>query len=188
MLSTLVALCQLALLVLWVLDSETRTRASIASTAINLVVALEVPLLSYLEHVRSIKPSSVLTVFLLLSTLLDLPQARTLYLQHDHNAIAALFSAIIGLKLVLLLVEVQNKRSHLRNPYKSLGREPTSGILNRSFFWWINGLFVTGYRGLITFNDLESLDESLASKSLGYRMQRIWESRGQLIQNIFLHQ
>ncbi|KAH7319081.1 putative ATP-binding cassette transporter [Rhexocercosporidium sp. MPI-PUGE-AT-0058] len=158
-LSTTVALCQLALLVLWVLDSETRTRASLASTAINLVVDLEVPFLSYLEHVRSIKPSSVLTVFLLLSILLDLPQARTLYLQHDKNAIAALFSAIIGLKLVLLLLEVQNKRSYLRNPYKSLGREPTSGILNRSFFWWINGLFVTGYRGLITFDDLESLDE-----------------------------
>jgi ATP-binding cassette subfamily C (CFTR/MRP) protein 1 len=178
-LSTAVVLCQLALLVLWVLESETRTRASTASAAINFVVDLEVVFLSYFEHVRSIQPSSILTVFLLLSILLDLPQTRTLYLQHDKNVIAALFSAIMGFKLVLLLLEVQNKRSYLRNPYISLGREPTSGILNRSFFWWINGLFVRGYRSLITFDDLESLDESLASRSLGAGMQRIWESRRQ---------
>ncbi|KAG9241723.1 hypothetical protein BJ878DRAFT_519140 [Calycina marina] len=133
-LSTTLALYQLALLVLWVLDSETRTRPSVASAAINFVVGFEAPFLSYFEQVRSIKSSSVLTVFLLLSILLDLPQTRTLYLQHDKNAVAALLSAIIGLKLVLLLLEVQNKRSYLRNTYKILGREPTSGILNRSLF------------------------------------------------------
>lgn len=171
------AALQLALLVLWIKHPYSRTRISIAAATLGLIVDIELVALSHLEHTRSIRPSSLLNVYLLLSIVLDLAQTRTLWLRHDQTSISAVFSAIIGIKLALLLLESQAKRSYLKPIYQQLSPEATSGIFSRSFFWWLNGLFLKSFRNLLTFNDLYVLDTELAAEKLGTRFQQAWDCR-----------
>lgn len=168
---------ELAFLILWATNGSIRTRASVPSAAISFAAALAVLLLSSVEHSRSVGPSTLLSVYLLLSSVLDLAQARTLYLQRDSLPIAAIFFAIIGIRLSLLLLESCSKRPYLKPPYNNLSPESTSGIFNRTVFWWLNPLFVKGFQGLLSFNDLCTTDSKLASEPLSRSMHKAWDTR-----------
>lgn len=133
--------------------------------------------LSYAEDRRSTRPSTLLNVYLLFSVLFDVTQDRTLWLT-GRTDIAAVMSASIGIKIVMLFLEARSKISYLKSPYKDLPPEATSGILNLSFVWWLNGLFATGFQKLLTVDDLSELDCALSSESLGKKMQAIWDKRG----------
>lgn len=133
--------------------------------------------LSYAEDKRSTRPSTLLNVYLLFSVLFDVTQDRTLWLT-GRTDIAAVMSASIGIRIVMLCLEARSKSSYLKSPYKDLPPEATSGILNLSFVWWLNGLFATGFQKLLTMDDLSELDPALSSEALGKKMQAIWDKRG----------
>lgn len=147
------------------------------AAALNLLVAVQTFGLSWVEDTRSVRPSSLLNAYLFLTLLLDLAQARTLWLRQTNTAIAAVFSASIAAKAALLFLESRNKRRHLVARYRELPPEATSGILNRSVLWWLNGLFRRGYRALISFDSLWLLDEELTSDRISNKIQRAWERR-----------
>ena len=171
------AAIQLAVLVLWTKYEHSQTRASVPSAALAFVDALAIYQLSYLEHTRSIRPSALLNCYLFLSMIFDVAQVRTLYLRNDVPAIAAVFSAGIGLKVALFILETQSKRTHLKQPYRDYPLESTSGIFNRSFFWWLNSLFVRGFWALLSFDDLHEIDNKLLSEPLRNSLQLAWDSR-----------
>ena len=50
----------------------------------------------------------------------------------------------------------------------------TSGIINRSFFWWLNPLLLTGFFKNLAVNDLFTLDEQLVSENLQDSLQSGW--------------
>lgn len=168
---------QLALLVLWTTNGVVRTEASVPSATLAFVAAIAVFALSYVEHSRSVAPSTLLNVYLLFSLVFDLVQARTLYLRHDDTPIAAVFSAMIGIKAALLFLESLGKRSYLKKPYRELPPESISGIFNQSFFWWLNSLFIGGFRRLLSFDDLFTIDGELTSEGLGNNIQQAWDLR-----------
>jgi hypothetical protein len=132
--------------------------------------------LSYLENERSMKPSTILELYLLISIVLDLPQLRTLHLLHE-STIAVIFMAVLLLKFLLLLLELRSKRSYLLPEYQSTSPEATSGIISRSFMWWLKELFIKGTNSYIEVSDLPELDDHLSADYLGKRMIRIWEKR-----------
>ncbi|KND90065.1 Multidrug resistance-associated protein 1 [Tolypocladium ophioglossoides CBS 100239] len=170
------AALELGLVVLWGLD---KTRISIASATVNLLAAFQLICLSWIEDARSERPSTLVTIYLLLTLLLDLPQARTLWLQQTHVAIAGLFSASLAFKAMLLLLETFEKRPYLMPPYRNLPLESTSGIISRSFLWWLNGTFQKGFRSLLSFDDLNVLDDSLTSAKLDETVGKAWGRRKQ---------
>ena len=153
------------------------TRASLPSAIVSFVASIAILVLSYIEHMRSIKPSFLLNIYLLLSALFDAVQVRTLFLLHDNTSTVAVFTTALGVKIVLLLLEARAKRSYLKTPYASLSVECTIGIFNLSFFWWLNETFARGFRTLLTFNDLEKIDADLASETLGAALQKSWDTR-----------
>jgi ATP-binding cassette subfamily C (CFTR/MRP) protein 1 len=169
----------LSLLVLWGRDASLRTWASVPSAALAFVGAIVVCLLSQVEHTKSIKPSSIINVYLLGSILFDATQLRTLFLSGDNTPISAAMSASLGIKVILLYVEAQNKRSFLRRPYSNYSPEAISGIFSWSIFWWLNGLFKLGFRKLMTYDDLHEVDDALKSEALGRRMQEAWNRRSE---------
>ena len=142
-------------------------------------------MLSYFEHVRSIRPSSLLNVYLFFSLIFDLAQARTLYLLRDDTPKASVFSASMGIKLALLFLEAQGKATYLRPPFRSLPPEATSGIFNQSFFWWLNSLIHAGFRKLLSLKDLYNIDGELRSERLRKRLQEAWNRRCKLYHAIF---
>ena len=167
---------ELGLVVLWSLD---KTRISVASATVNFLAAIQLICLSWIEDVRSERPSTLATIYLFFTLLLDLPQARTLWLQRTHGAIAGLFSARLALKATLLVLETFEKRPYLTSPYRHLPLESTSGIINRSFLWWLNSTFQKGFRTLLSFDDLNVLDDHLTSDKLDAMIGIAWAQRKQ---------
>ncbi|KYK57921.1 hypothetical protein DCS_04934 [Drechmeria coniospora] len=171
------ACLELALVIAWSLKLSAKTTASIASAVVNLVVALQIAGLSWMEDARSVRPSTLLSLYLLLTVLLDLPQARTLWLRQTDPFSAPVFSAVVATKVLLLLLENVERRRYLLPGFRALPRESTSGIVNRSLLWWLNGTFRHGFRTLLSFKDLHSLDGQLLSAELAERTGRAWSTR-----------
>lgn len=164
---------------LWALPSTYQTRASIAASAVTAVGTWLLCLLSYAEHTRSIRPSSLLNIYLFPSFLFDIARIRTLWLrQYDREGrtIAIISSVAVGIKLLLLCLESTEKRSILRHEYKSCPAEATAGIFNRWFFVWLNPLFKKGYSNLMAVEELFALDKQLYSERLQENLESKWNS------------
>jgi ATP-binding cassette subfamily C (CFTR/MRP) protein 1 len=147
----------------------------IPAAVLNLLVAILVLPLSYLEHKRSVRPSSILCTYFLFSFMFDIAQARTLYLL-DYST-ADVFSLALVLKLLLFIVESRNKSQFLKLQYEDLPPEATAGIVSRSFLWWLNALFSKGSKSILKFEELYGLDPELEAETVGRKMQRAWEKR-----------
>lgn len=168
----------MALLVLWVLPSAIKTKTTVATAIVSLVASLLFCLLSYTEHVKSVKPSLVLNAYLFVTLLFDIARARTLWLRHynDFNeVIAIVFTAAVALKFVILLLEAVEKRWILRPKYEDYPPEAISGIYNKSFFWWLNPLFRRGYSNFLYIEDLFTLDKHLVAEYLHDKLQGTWD-------------
>lgn len=125
--------------------------------------------LSIVEHSRSARPSILLTGYLFLSLLLDVTQARTLYLSSAISAeriYSNLFTAATALKAVVLVLESQQKSKWISWNEKEHSPEETSGIFSLGVFFWMNRLFLAGYKKVLFIDDLYSLDSSLDPKTL----------------------
>jgi ATP-binding cassette subfamily C (CFTR/MRP) protein 1 len=163
---------QIALVVLW--SSNRVTGATLPSAILSFLSALVILCLSNLEHTRTVRPSLLLNVYLLGSLVFDAVQVRTLYLRNDHPSILGLFTTNIVIKAALLLLEAKSKRTYLRPPYNAYSPEMTSGVFSHSFFWWIRPLLATGFRKMLTLDDLFQADEGLLSEPLLSQMQDSW--------------
>jgi ATP-binding cassette subfamily C (CFTR/MRP) protein 1 len=144
---------------------------------LNIIVALQLVPLSWMEDGWSIRPSSALLSFLLGTVVLDLAQARTLWLCNLSTPIAATFTASLLVKVVLLLLENRGKTTYLKQAHIHLPPESTSSIINRSFLWWMNGLYRKGFRSSLTLDSLYPLDDQLTSSTLSVKIQHVWAQR-----------
>jgi len=167
----------LALLILWTTNIQIRTAASIPASALSFISAISILQLSYLEHTRSISPSTPIILYLSVGLFLDIPQARTLFLRHDNLPIAVIFSLTIVTKLLLLFLQSHSKTKYLKSPYVTYPPEITSGVWTRSLLWWLMPLFTKGFKSLLSLDDLFPMDPTMSSEILRNRMQTTWDQR-----------
>ncbi|RAH55406.1 ABC multidrug transporter [Aspergillus piperis CBS 112811] len=166
---------ELSLLVLVAVGSFQITTMFIASSILNLVSALFMILLSVLDHSRSPRPSTLLSSYLFLTFLLDATQARTLFLSSDNRieiSYSSIFSAALALKVCILLLEAQEKSRWLDWDEKKHSPEETSGIFSLGVFFWLNRMFLRGYRKVLATEDLYPLDSSFDATSLNEEFSR----------------
>lgn len=78
------------------------------------------------------------------------------------------------MKALLLALEALEKRRFLRAEYKASPPEATASIFNRSFFWWLNPLFVKGFSSLLRMDDLFDIDKQMRSEYIHERMEKAW--------------
>ncbi|KAL7914654.1 P-loop containing nucleoside triphosphate hydrolase protein [Trichoderma velutinum] len=161
---------QLSLLVIWSAHHEVLTRASLAAATLGLADGMALSVLSYLEHRRSIRPSSIILVYLVFSIAFDAVQCRTLWLLKT-NVLAPVFTATLACKLVIFLLELGEKRHILLHPWSTLTPETTSSIINRSLFWWLNDLLLRGFRTPLSTDTLYEIDDGMKSERLFYKLQ-----------------
>ncbi|KAK2813402.1 hypothetical protein FQN50_000718 [Emmonsiellopsis sp. PD_5] len=160
------AIAQLILLVLWSKEREIKTRASVTSLALTFVGSGGMGLVSYAEHLHSVKPSILLNAYLFASLILDATRTRTLWLIGDHLPIAILLTVSLGIKLFMLLLEATKKRNILQPQYSHYPPEAISGFFGRTLFLWLNPLFAKGSSQLLVLEDLFELDKHLRSEYL----------------------
>lgn len=129
-------------------------KSQIAAAVLVFVNGFSLAFLSYAEHTRSVRPSTLINVYLLLTLLFDCAIARTLWLIEGTKLIAKVFTTTVAIKFTVLVSEAWEKRSILRAQYRELSPESTSGILGRSVFWWLNPLMKIGFGRPLTEQDL----------------------------------
>jgi hypothetical protein len=104
---TVLAILQLVLLILWTklkIPSGIERRVSITASALAFLSAAALPLLSYQEQRKSLRPSTLISLYLLFSIAFDAVQCRTLFLLPSANGfhtIAAVLSGVLAIKCLL---------------------------------------------------------------------------------------
>lgn len=162
------------LLILHALNQSLRTRATMAASALKLVDALGLCILSHSEHIRAVRPSTIINVYLLLTLVFDVARARSLWLNGSTRSIAAVFTSTLGVKVIILIAEAVEKRGILVDRYRDSSPEVTSGIYSRSFFWWLNALMTTGFKRVIQNKDLYPIDREMSSAFLKDHGEKVW--------------
>lgn len=155
--------------------------ATIAYGLLTCIVTLSLVPIVYLEDERNARPSLSLSAYLFLSISLDFAHLWSLLLRQDAADKITALAIFIASKCLLFALENGSKRSFLLSNYTSLPPEATSGIVNRSFLWWLNSLLIQGTRGVIKAEDLFDLDGELRSSILLHKLLGKWESRSTLL-------
>ena len=117
-------------------------------------------------------PSTIIGLYLLISLSFDAVRLRTFFLLHERLAHSLALS--LAVKTTVLIIEAVEKRAILINPYRDLPPEATSGIYNKSIFWWLNSLLFLGFNKTLKVDDLFTLDPSLASSDVHQRFHSAW--------------
>jgi ATP-binding cassette subfamily C (CFTR/MRP) protein 1 len=162
-------------LIIWAIRPSLQSRTSVAAAALSFIAISILAVLSTFEHSRSIRPSSVINVYIFLSTILDLAQARTLWLLSANRSLAVVFTTCIAFNIILLILESIEKKEFLKTPFCNYPPESLGGIFNRTVFWWLNDLFLKGYRCILKFDDLYETDDELTAKALQQRVRSEWQ-------------
>lgn len=138
---------RLVLLLLWSVRPPVKTQTSIAAAGVFLVESVMFAVLSKSEHSRSIRPSSLLSLYYLFSLGLDFVRMRTFIKMQFDTSITSLCAADMAIKASLLFLEAQNKKPYFSAVDRDRPPQEISGVLNRSVFWWLNSLFFEGIGG-----------------------------------------
>jgi ATP-binding cassette subfamily C (CFTR/MRP) protein 1 len=94
-------------------------------------------LLSFQEHRKSLRPSTLISIYLLFSIIFDAVQCRTLFLLSSENGfrtIAVVLSASIEVKIAMLFLEAKQKRDFLASAWIASPPEALCGVISRSLF------------------------------------------------------
>ncbi|RKK67240.1 hypothetical protein BFJ69_g14663 [Fusarium oxysporum] len=160
---------QTALLVLWCRQNSTNT--AIAEPVLGLIESFALAALSFVEHRHSKKPSKLIGTFLVVTIILDIALIRTFWIR-SMRTIAAVFTASFVIKTILLILE-ETPKSLLDEKEKI--HETSSGVVNRSFFWWLNGLFLQGHRTILETEDLQAIDSKFDTDHVSALLEKQWE-------------
>lgn len=159
---------QLSLLILVsAVDAATVRSLSIASTGLGFTAGLFMIAVSFLEHGRSRRTSSLLNLYLLLTLIFDIVQARTLWLAiHKplEGVFARVFTTSVCVKVVVLILEAHNKERWISWNNAEHSPEETSGVFSLAVLYWLKQLFLRGFRRILRFDDLYSLDHALSAE------------------------
>lgn len=151
------------------------TRASTVDASLTFASSIGVVVLSWLEHERSYRPSFLLSLWLYLSALLDLPRTRTLWLLNGDKTIPAIFTTTLALRLALGLLESVSKRRLALTSQEECSPEVFRGLVSTANFAWLIPLLRTGYRKVFAVGDLYPADDWLKSKPLHEKLQEEWD-------------
>lgn len=152
------------------INVESQSSASaIAATTLSLIATLVTGPLSWLENSRSARPSVLLSVYLSVTLLFDIAATRTTWLLSTVQAgdlHARLSTCVLFAKFLLLGFEVQQKTRWLSWDLKEHSPEETSGLYSLGAFFWLNKLFMKGFRGVLSIDKLYPLDQALAADTM----------------------
>lgn len=165
---------QIAVLVLWERRSSPNTAFTLACNVLTIVCYIVLMLVSFFEHTRSIRPSTILVVYIGLSLLLDIAQVRTLFLIPQLGAIPQVSLSRFVVKFIILILETFEKRRMILPGWKTSSPEATGSVINRSLFIWLNKLLAKGFRTVLMVDSLPQLDNEILSASAPNALMTKW--------------
>jgi ATP-binding cassette subfamily C (CFTR/MRP) protein 1 len=144
------------------------------SEAAHLVAVVGLVILSPREHYRSVSPSKSLVVYLSTRTFLSVSASL---LGYDRD-----FTIVQALRIIIeagnLIVESQNKKHFLLEPFLDLAPEEIAGPWSKASFAWVSSILFAGKD--ITFS-LETLPQNplrFDPSDLRQNILLAWDQRG----------
>ncbi|KAH9904926.1 P-loop containing nucleoside triphosphate hydrolase protein [Xylariomycetidae sp. FL2044] len=168
------AALDLALLCLVTARSTDNSELAIAAVVLPFLAAVCMIPLSFVDHGRSARPSVLLNVYLLITLLLDIAQTRTYWLASATEldlTYTRVFTASIALKVAILVLEAQRKCVESSKGL-TVSPEETSGIYSLGVYFWLNRLFLSGYRKSLQLEELHPLERDMAGNRLYERYEK----------------
>ncbi|KXH37008.1 ABC transporter [Colletotrichum simmondsii] len=161
-------------------DSQSQFGVNLASWILSVATSVLFTLLSEREHRKSLAPSSLLQLFLLITIFLDAARVRTAWhLSPQNNSegyIALLLTVQVILKVLLLAAESVSKPVIIAIPARRVSREEKAGIFGKSFATWVNPLLRLGWKKNLVAEDLDPLDEGLDGEAVLERLSSAWKN------------
>lgn len=149
----------------------------VASHVLSILSVIPLCLLSWLEYRRSIYPSDLTVLYLAYCLLRNAIQVFYLNeIAYSQDARFPLVTQMV-LQAVLLMAESFRKDSARVPRYQKLSVEETSGVINRTFFWWINSILIDGYYSVLGNVDLPAIDSTLSSGTVRDAIIQNWDRR-----------
>ncbi|KAF1936890.1 hypothetical protein EJ02DRAFT_459161 [Clathrospora elynae] len=148
------------------------TPLSIPAAVVSLFVAICMPFLTHLEHYRSPRPASLLSLYLGHVLLFDIVRTRTLWIIQDNRPFAITFSVGVGVHLALFLAI--NICSDAATTDQNLPRETRANVYTRGLFWWLNPLFWLGFKTILDVPHLPAIDTGLRSRDFSDKVWLQW--------------
>ena len=154
-----------------------QTDTAIPAASVELVAAVNLVMMVYIGHKHSTRSSGLLATYLLFTVAIDIVKARSYFLRGKLDALGGLAAATGSLRFLLLILEERSKRNLLfdQNLREISGSEATSGYFTRSFFLFLNPMFLSGFSGQLRNADLEKLGLDFSSKVLHAKLEKQWE-------------
>lgn len=115
--------------------------------------------------------------YLALTLVFDIARCRTLWGVQSADKLAIVLSIAIGIKAVLFVLEAAEKRGILLPKFVTLPFEATAGELNLWFSWWLNPIFLRGFKKQLSMDTLFDVDPSLKAndKEEGDTLAEMWK-------------
>jgi ATP-binding cassette subfamily C (CFTR/MRP) protein 1 len=171
---------RLACLILW--HQNSITAYSVAGSSVTLVSSIVIAVLLLVGHTRSVRPSSIISIYLLSRITADAVQLRTLQLRNYAPAISRTLSAEIVIQLLFLLLESWPRKQSIKD-FNEYSPGDTAGVFNRNVLWWMNSLFFKGNNSILEQTDLFNLDVQLQSSLLRKQILSAWNKSTPVLSN-----
>ncbi|KAJ6782693.1 hypothetical protein PWT90_02455 [Aphanocladium album] len=156
-------------------DALPSQREAIVAAGLAIADAFCLTLLSRFEHFRAVKPSTLIAVYLICSVLFDIVRCRTLWLVGSVETLASIFTSALGVKVIIIFLEIQNKRDILTRDWKTFGQEATSSPVSNAVLWWVNAILWKGYVAFLKLSELPEMEPKFRSKQILPKILQEWE-------------
>ncbi|KAK2938601.1 AAA ATPase domain [Fusarium oxysporum f. sp. vasinfectum] len=167
---------QLVLIILGRNSSQFASGRSLAAASLAFIASLLLVPLSWIEHSRAPRPSTTIAAYLSVTLLFDVARTRTAWLLTSSDLetdYVSVITAATVLKAVMTYLESRQKDKCLDWDIKQHSPEETSGIWNLGVFFWLNTLFMKGYRVILTLESLYPLDKALEAETHHHLVERV---------------
>lgn len=167
---------QAVLLAVWSAQNIPHTRLTFACIGFSIGGFCILLVTSYFEHIYSVRPSTVLVVYLGVSTLLDLARTRTLFFLPGSHSVASILLASYLVKVLMFCAENMSWYRFSRPEWKHATPEEKAGAIDRSLFLWLNHIFIKGFKTFLTVDMLTPVDPEILSASRPLKLQQRWDN------------
>ncbi|KAI5259336.1 P-loop containing nucleoside triphosphate hydrolase protein [Aureobasidium subglaciale] len=147
--------------------------AEIPAEVFSLLASLVAAILSQWEHLRSIRPSALLQLYLMVALVVQAVHLRSLWLRNNDTIMRGLGLGQIVACALFLAVESVSKESILLQRQKRSPQD-TNDMFSQRLFWWLNSMFRRGYTSVLAPTDLDKMDEDLSSTDPQRRFRLEW--------------
>lgn len=134
-----------ALVIVQAVGQFVRSDLAVTTTAVSFVCTAMLMWLSSWEYARSVRPSQLGTLFLLLTIAFDAARTCTCWPKPTNTVLSTIFTLTLVLKITILGLELRSKRAYLHSSVRHRSLEQTASALGLFSWAWLNGLLYRGF-------------------------------------------